>query len=342
MSRDLPLVCICIPTYNAAATIKETLVSILAQAYKNIVIHVSDNASSDATLMIVESLADHRVKIHRNAENIGGEENFNRCIQLAEGKYTAIFHADDIYEQDMVAKQVAFFEAHPEAGAVFTDASTIDEMGKEISKICIPNYIKSLGGLYDFRTMFKALLMYSNFFICPSVMVRTRIYKQEIKCFLGGRYKTSADLDVWLRIMQHHPVGYLKEPLMRYRISSSQGSAKVRLGTKRADFFLVMDHYLEQEFVQSFITASDISNYENLERRDQVMRAVNLYITGYSRQASELIKDVLFLGAIKSALKSKQGVFVLILGSYLKLLVLLRLNKIGKLSLMYMKNVTSR
>jgi glycosyltransferase involved in cell wall biosynthesis len=342
MSKDLPLVCICIPTYNAAATIKETLESILAQTYKNIVIHVSDNASSDATLMIVESLADHRVNIHRNNENIGGEENFNRCIQLAEGKYTAIFHADDIYEQDMVAKQVAFFEAHPEAGAVFTEASTIDEMGKEIGKFCIPNYIKSLGGLYDFSTMFKALLMYSNFFVCPSVMVRTRVYKQEIKCWLGERFKSSADLDVWLRIMQHHPVGYLKEPLMRYRISSSQGSAKVRLGTKRADFFLVIDHYLAQDFVRSFITAKDIINYRNLDRRDLVMRAVNLYITGCSRQASELIKDVFSLEALKSALKSKQGIFVLIVGSYLKFLVLLRLNKIGKLSLTYMKNVTRK
>jgi glycosyltransferase involved in cell wall biosynthesis len=339
MSNELPLVCICIPTYNAAATIKETLESILAQTYNNIVIHVSDNASSDETLMIVESIANRRVKIHRHAENVGGEENFNRCIRLAEGKYTAIFHADDIYEQDMVAKQVAFLEAHPEAAAVFTEASTIDEMGKRIGQIHLPKGIEPKDGLYDFKTMFKAVLRYSNFFICPSAMVRTQVYQQEVKSWLGERFKTSSDLDVWLRILLNHPIGYLKEKLMRYRISSHQWSAKVRRGTERGDFFLVTDYYLAQEYVQSFLTATDISNYKNLDRRDRVKRAVNLYITGFPIQANKLIPDVFSLAAIKSALKSKQGVFVLFVGSYLKLLVLLRLNKIGKSSLLYMKNV---
>ena len=123
MSNDLPLVCICIPTYNAAASIRETLESILAQTYLNLTIHVSDNASTDETLKIVESISDRRIALHRHDVNIGGEGNFNRCIQFAEGKYTAIFHADDIYEPNMVTRQVAFLEADEEAGAVFTEAS---------------------------------------------------------------------------------------------------------------------------------------------------------------------------------------------------------------------------
>ena len=126
MNNASPMVCICIPTYNAAATIRETLTSILAQTYTNLVIHVSDNASTDKTLEIVESMADSRIHIHRHENNIGAEGNFTRCIQLATGKYTAIFHADDLYGADMVAKQVAFLESHPDAGAVFTEAEMID------------------------------------------------------------------------------------------------------------------------------------------------------------------------------------------------------------------------
>lgn len=63
MSSDLPLVCICIPTYNAEATIRETLASILGQTYSNLVIHISDNASTDGTLMVVESMRDSRVRM---------------------------------------------------------------------------------------------------------------------------------------------------------------------------------------------------------------------------------------------------------------------------------------
>lgn len=335
----LPLVCICIPTYNAAATIRETLKSILAQTYRNLVVHVSDNASTDGTLSVIETLADSRVYIHLNAENIGGEGNFNRCIQLAEGKYTAIFHADDIYEPFMVAKQVAFLEANQKAGAVFAEASTIDETGKKIGEIRLPKGIVSSGGMYDFATMFKAVLRHSNFLICPSVMVRTKVYQQEIKGWRGEKFKTSADLDLWLRILQQHTVGYLPELLMRYRISNSQWSAKTRMGTERADFFLVTDYYLAQEEVLALLDTTDLSNFRSLDRRDRVMRATNLFITGYPKQASELIHDIVYWEALKAALRTKRGAFVLLVGLYVKLMALLRLNRTGKLSLSYMKRL---
>jgi glycosyltransferase involved in cell wall biosynthesis len=338
----LPRVCICIPTYNTAGTVRETLESILAQTYPNLVVHVSDNASTDDTLKVIESIADSRVTIHRHAENIGGEGNFNRCIQLAEGKYTAIFHADDVYEPNMVVKQVAYLEANPEAGAVFTEATMIDEMGNRIGEIRLPAGIVATGGLYDFATMLKAVLRHSNFFICPSAMVRTQVYQQEIKRWRGEQFRTSADLDLWLRILQLHPAGYLPERLMRYRISKSQWSAKVRLGTERADFFLVTDYYLAQEPVRALLDDTDLSNYRWLERRDRVMRAANLFITGYPEQASELVHDVLSLDALMAALKSKRGAFVLLLGAYVKLLALLRLNRIGRSSLSYMKQVARK
>lgn len=342
MHDDLPLVCICIPTYNAAVTVRETLESILNQTYPNLVVHISDNASIDDTLQVIEAIADSRVTIHRHAENVGGEANFNRCIQLAEGKYTAIFHADDVYEPEMVAKQAAFLEAHPEAGAVFTEASTIDETGNKIGEIRLPKGIASSGGLYDFVTMLKAVLRHSNFFICPSVMVRTQVYQQEIKGWRGEQFKSSADLDLWLRILQQHPVGYLAERLMRYRISNNQWSAKVRLGTERADFFLVMNHYLAQDAVRSLLDAKDLRNYGWLDRRDRVLRAANLFITGQPGRASALVHDVLSRDALVAALEGKRGAFVLLIGLYMKLLALLRLNKIGKISLTYMKQVARK
>lgn len=337
--HELPLVCICVPTYNAAVTVREMLESILNQTYPNLVVHISDNASIDDTLQVIEAIADSRVTIHRHAENVGGEANFNRCIQLAEGKYTAIFHADDVYEPEMVAKQVAFLEAHPEAGAVFTEASLIDKNGRGIGEIRLPQDVAIQSGLYDFATMFKAVLRHSNFFICPSVMVRTQVYQQEIKCWRGYIFNSSADLDLWLRILQNHPIGYLTERLMRYRISNQQWSARVRLGTERADFFLVTDYYLAQKPVRALLTPDDLRNYGWLGRRDRVMRAVNLLLTDRSRQSRELLHDIYSWDALGAAIKTKRGLFVLLIGLYVLLLTTLGLSKIGKMSLIYMKRV---
>ena len=342
MHDDLSLVCICIPTYNAGATIRETLESILAQTYPRLVVHVSDNASADDTLKIVESVADERVRIHRQEKNIGAEGNFNRCIQLAEGKYTAIFHADDIYEPDMVAKQVNFLETHPEAGAVFTEASLIDEVGNRIGEIRLPQALVSRNETYDFATMFKAVLCHANFFICPSFMVRTNIYQQEIKVWRGDMFGSGADLDVWLRILQRHTIGHLPERLIRYRVGTQQFSAQVRRETGKSLLFKIVDHYLAQEQVSSMLDASDQHNYKWLERRDRVMRALNLFLSDRPQEAGRLLNDIYSRDALHAAFQSKRGMLTLVVGVYIRLLVAMGLNKIGKSSLIYITQVTNR
>lgn len=339
MAGEWPLVCICIPTYNAAATIRETLASIQSQTYPNLIVHVSDNASTDDTLRMIDSIADSRVRVHRLERNVGAEGNFNRCIELAEGDYAAIFHADDLYESDMVAKQVAFLQGEPEAAAVFTGASLIDEMGKQCGQIGWPASIASDHGLYDFGTMFKAVLQHSNFFICPSAMVRTSVYQREITSWRGESFKSSADLDVWLRILQHHSIGYLTEPLMRYRLTDKQGSAEVRSATERADFFLVIDHYLTQESVLALLNDEDWRNYRWLERRDRLVRAINLYIADNSEQAVGLLHDLYSRDALNAAFKSKRGMFVLLSGIMIRLSALFGLTSLCKPSLVFVKRL---
>ncbi|WP_374334976.1 glycosyltransferase family 2 protein [Leeia sp.] len=341
-SSELPAVCICVPAYNAEKTIRETLVSLLAQTYANLKILVVDNASTDGTVSIVEALSDARIQLHRNAENLGGEGNFNRCIQLADGKYTAIFHADDIYEPEMVAQQVAFLEAHPSAGAVFTEASLIDASGKVFGGIQFPSTLRAAGALLDFTTLFKAVLKHSNFLVCPSVMVRTTVYQQEIKSWRGELYKSSADLDVWLRIAQHHKVGLLPAALMRYRISADQFSAKVRLQVERPDFFLVMDSYLANTPVSQLLDEQDLDNYAKLDRRDKVMRAVNAVVAGQASMAKPLLTGVFSWAALKAALQTKKGLAVLLAALYLKLLLALRQERLAQLSLGYCKRVLKR
>ncbi len=334
-----PLVCICIPTYNAEKTIREALDSIINQRYQNLDIHIVDNASTDGTLKVATEFDDPRIKIYRNETNIGGEGNFNRCIQLATGKYTAIFHADDIYEPDMVERQVTFLEANPEAGAVFTEAKLIDEAGSYLGSIKVPREFNSSRCLYDFETIFKAVLRHSNFLICPSVMVPTDIYQQEIRGWRGEVFGSSADLDVWLRIAQRHSVGILPIPLMRYRISANQWSARVRLQTERADFFRVTDHYLAQEEIRSLLDSSDLESYMRLEHRDKVMCSINLFLMGKTAEARKLLEGIYSFCALKAALQSKRGFGVLVAASYLRILLLFRLNKLGRASLRFMKRV---
>src|SRR3989344_1593727 len=122
-----PLLTICITTYNSEKTIKKTLESVIGQTYPNFEILVSDNGSSDNTLEMVRSFNNPRIFIRHNIKKItsdrpyiGSYDNYNGCIEsgLIRGELVAFYHSDDIYEKDIVKKEVEFLMRNPEAGAV--------------------------------------------------------------------------------------------------------------------------------------------------------------------------------------------------------------------------------
>ena len=109
-----PLVSICIPMYNAEKTIGKTISSILNQKYKNIEIIIVDNCSSDASVKIIQSFNDPRLRLIQNDIHLPkGEHNWNRCFAYAKGEFMAIFHADDVYLPDMIFRQNEMFEKNP-------------------------------------------------------------------------------------------------------------------------------------------------------------------------------------------------------------------------------------
>lgn len=328
-SSTSPTVCICIPTYNAELTIKQTLESILQQTYRNIVVYVVDNCSTDKTKDLVLSFNDTRITLHKNDTNIGAEGNFNRCIDLACGDFTAIYHADDLYEPEIVQKQVEFFQNHSDVGLVLTMARLIDANSNPLSVCTVPKSVVTDSNIYDFNRLIKGVMQNGNFMFCPSAMVRTSIYKNEIKSWRGDLFGSSADLDLWLRIALAHKVAILPEPLLNYRISSSQFSALVRRSTERADFFKVMDFYLHNSYVQC-LSPKDIMNYRTLEQRDQIMRALNLFLQSKNNEARTLTQQVYSLSFLKVATSSQRGAMIWLLGALLRALLVLNINAGGR------------
>ena len=241
-----PLVTICIPTHNSEITIYKSLKSILCQTYKNIKIKILDNASTDKTIKIIKSFRDKKIKIYKFKKKVSAEENFNRCIAVAEGKYTAIYHSDDLYNKDIVSIQVCFLEKNKSTGVVFTEGDLVDSNFEKISSIKSPLKKKNDNFNYDKNIILKFLVKDYNFFLCPTAMVRTNIYKSEIKNFRHKLYKNSSDLDCWLRILKKSNIGLIKKNLISYRISKSQQTFLTRDYLKLPPFFKVMDYHLEK------------------------------------------------------------------------------------------------
>lgn len=99
---------VAVPTYNSALYIRQNLNGILSQTFRDFHLLILDDCSTDQTAEIIKSFLPEfekkgiPAKLIQHNPNIGGYANFNRCIDLAEGNYLFIHHADDIMKPEML------------------------------------------------------------------------------------------------------------------------------------------------------------------------------------------------------------------------------------------------
>ncbi len=321
------MVTVCVPTFNAEKTLAETLDSILNQTHTHFKLIVVDNASTDRTCELVESYSkrDKRVSLRKHSTNVGGEGNFTRCLQLADGDYTAIFHADDIYEPRMIQCQVELLAATPQSSAVFTCATLIDENGALCGTHPCPEEIFSLHrGQLDLPTTLGLLARHGNFFVCPSAMLRTEICKS-IGAWDQGYAGSSSDLDVWLRILQHNEVTILPGRLIRYRVSPASFSYHYNFQrTSRSDFYKVMDEYLLNRN-KDLVNEQILHDYRFKNFKEDVGLGFNALIRNERANCREFISGAMEKDVLISALSNPSWLKFMSIGLSIWILSLLPL-----------------
>ena len=120
MQPQLPKVSILIPVFNRKGYIAECIQSALDQTFTDFEVVVVDNASDDGTWEICQKFAslDQRVRIFRNASNIGPVRNWRRCAHEAQGEFSKILFSDDCLEPNCLSEMVPMLE-DPEIAFVF-------------------------------------------------------------------------------------------------------------------------------------------------------------------------------------------------------------------------------
>jgi Glycosyl transferase family 2 len=126
-----PSVSIGVAVYNGEAYLEEALASIAAQTFRDYEVIISDNASTDRTAAICEAHAarDRRIRYFRNPVNIGGDRNYYRCFELAQGKYFLGVAHDDRLSPEYLRKVLDVLESDPSVVFCHTRAHQIDETG---------------------------------------------------------------------------------------------------------------------------------------------------------------------------------------------------------------------
>lgn len=124
----MPEISYCLPVFNSAARIERCLRGVLAQRADSREILLVDNASTDDTVARARQVLDgvSGVRIIVNDHNLGRIENWNRCLDLTEGKYIKFALANDMLlpgGADMLLKTA---RANPGAAMVCSQQRDVD------------------------------------------------------------------------------------------------------------------------------------------------------------------------------------------------------------------------
>ncbi|MGH2959535.1 MAG: glycosyltransferase family 2 protein [Solirubrobacterales bacterium] len=208
---ELPSISVVTPTYNAAATIHETLASIAEQNYPALDHVVVDGGSTDGTIEILEAeAAAGRLRFISEPDN-GLSDAFNKGVRMATGDFVGWLNADDTYEPGALAAVAAAVTAKPEAEWATGRCKIMGGSSAE-SRVSVTAYKNFL-----LKRFSLGLFLTNNFVSSPATFVRRSVL-DEIGA-LDERFKYRADYDLWLRLARRGNPVIVDADVARFRMA---------------------------------------------------------------------------------------------------------------------------
>lgn len=215
---------VCIPCFNEERFIGEAIESVLRQDYRDFLLLVVDDCSTDGTLEAVRRFTDSRIVIHRNRRNLGLYQNQNRCLVLAKTGYVKILCADDILDPTCLAEQAAVLDREPTVALVFGASQVIDSRGKVLLK----RRFSSPGKLEGRELVRTILTSGRNPLGEPSgVMFRKSIVDEHHLRLRSDEYRHVADLEFWMQLLEHGDGYYMDRKLFSFRLHPRAGTREL-------------------------------------------------------------------------------------------------------------------
>ena len=164
--KDYGLVSVIMPTYNAQTFIADAIQSVTCQTYLNWELLIVDDASTDATIEVIYTFSNDKIKVSSLQRNQGTHICRNKGIQDASGKFIAFLDADDIWKPEKLQKQLEFMDRYSLASC-FSSYELIDEHGPKLhkkiealpslnfQKLLKANYVGNLTGIYSVEKIGK-------------------------------------------------------------------------------------------------------------------------------------------------------------------------------------------
>jgi glycosyltransferase involved in cell wall biosynthesis len=208
----MPKVSFLLLCYNQERFVKDAVQGALDQDYANIEIIISDDASSDSTMEIINEVVslnkkNKEVIVRKNESNLGLIDHINELIELASGELIVLAAGDDISFPERTSKIVAEYIAKGKPLLLHSKAMEIDELG---------NYTGRETPGKELRTKLsieEAALAYGIYLGASGAWSR-----KLINTFGKITYRSAVeDLVMGFRAIALDSIEYIDLPLLKYR-----------------------------------------------------------------------------------------------------------------------------
>ena len=206
---EAPEISFCLPVFNSTERIERCLRAILAQSVPSWEILVVDNCSTDDTVAkareILQGVPEARVVV--NDKNLGRIENWNRCLELATGRYIRFAMVNDVWLPGSAEMLLNAAHAHPTAVMVCSRARIVTEVPPQPTPVMInpPTQVYETAGLVRHFCAVSA----NDTDSLNTILFQTEVIQRE-------QLRFRADIPFWsdfyfvLEMAEHGPVVYVQ------------------------------------------------------------------------------------------------------------------------------------
>lgn len=193
--------------YNSEKTIRDTILSVLAQDHEDIEYIIVDGNSKDGTMAIVNTYRDRLGAVISEPDK-GIYDAMNKGIAAATGNVIGILNSDDFYESnDAISAVAATFERQPGLDVLFGDVVFV--AAGDLDRI--RRHYRS-GHFSAWKLRFGWMPPHPATFIKRDAYARAGLYSL--------RYKVAADYEMFVRLLWTQRVSYqwINKVIVRMRL----------------------------------------------------------------------------------------------------------------------------
>ena len=261
-----------VPFFSDEKYLKEMLISVAAQTSDRWVCLVTDDSgrTNDAELT-VRSMGNPKITYIKNETNLGLGRCWNTgleyMIRTFDPTVVAVVHADDVLEPQFVEVSLRAHATNPEAVAVHTAVTVVDEENKK--RFSFPDFVKFHVAPYKHSRSISTMgdtglasILRGNFVFCPTVSFKADLISLPL---FDPNWTMAVDLDLISRLLlQGQTIVGVPDFVYRYRrhrnnLTSQLTDTTARFVEEIAFYKQVSVECKEKGFEKSALVASRLT-----------------------------------------------------------------------------------